>query len=453
MTGNDGLTIAHEAVRRARRAGADAAEAYYEDRHTTRIELREQQVESLTTAATRGLGLRVLVGQRVAYVYSADPAPRELGELARRAVALARVASPDPDAVLPSPPPALPQDDLRIDDPSLAEATLGSKIELLRRVERAARAEDRRVVGTEIARYTDSRGTVALASSLGVSVSYRRSFASAALVAVARQDGAALRGYGSTYGHGLAELDPEDAGRRAARRAAKPLGGRPLPTGRLTVVLVPEVAAELLGQLAQALSAEAVGKGRSMFAGRIGERIGSPLVTLIDQGNLVGGLASAPVDGEGVPTQRTVLLENGVLRGLLHSASTARRWGTTPTGNGQRASYRSAPEPGPSNLQLLAGERSPRALIGEVERGLLVLMTRNVGGINPISGDYSVGAVGVLIERGEETAPVAGVTIAANMREMLAGLVAAADDLHWSAGSAAIGCPTIRIEGMTVAGT
>jgi PmbA protein len=448
------LELAAEAVRLARRAGADQAEAYYEDRQTTAIELRNQQVEAFTAATTRGLGLRVLVGGASAYVYSPELAPRALSALARQAVRLAREASPDPDRELPDPTLAVaPPTDLAIFDPGLAEVSTDDKVELLRRLERLAQAADARIVGTENARYGDSSGLVALASSRGASGSYRRSSAWLSLALVARQDGAALRGYGLSHGRGFDQLSAQAAATQAVARAVKPLGGKPVPTQRATVVMEPEVAAELLGQLAQALSGEAVVKGRSMYAGRLGQRVGSELVTLVDDGGLVGGPASAPFDGEGVPAQRTVLVEQGLLRGFLHNSYSARRAEARSTGNGVRQSYRLMPDVGPTNLALLA-PTTPRAeLLGAVERGLQVVTTRNVGGINPISGDYSVGASGVWLEHGQEAGPVAGVTIAANLLDLLGNLVAVGDDFRWIPSGGASGSGALRFEGMTIAGS
>lgn len=447
------IELVAEVVRRARRAGAAEAEAYFEERRSTGLEVRDQEVEAVTASVTRGLGLRVFLADGAsAYAYSPELGPRALSELARRAVELARQAAPDPERGLPDEAPVALSGPLGILDPGLAEVPTEAKIELLRQTERLARAEDRRVQNTEIARYRDTLGGVALANSRGFAGSYEWSSAYVTLVAIARSDGQALRGYGLSTGHGFDDLDPELVGRQAARRAVKPLGGRPVPTQKASVVFEPEVAAELLGQIGQALSGEAVLKGRSMLAGRLGQRIGSPLVTLVDQGNLPGGLASAPFDGEGVPAGRTVLVEAGRLIGYLHNSYTARRTGTRSTGNGVRPSYRSTPEVGPTNLGL-RGETVPLAkLLGQVERGLLVLATRNVGGINPISGDYSVGAAGVWLERGQEVGPVAGVTIAAPLLDMLAGLVAIGDDLRWMPGGGAIGTGTLRIEGMTIAG-
>jgi PmbA protein len=447
------LDLVADVVRRARRAGAAEAEAFYDQRLTTGLELRDQQVEALTSAETRGLGLRVMLADGAsAYVYTPELSSRALGELARRAVALARQAAPDPDRGLPDQAPAALGEDLGLFDPTLAEVPTERKIDLLRQVERAARAEDPRVENTEIARYRDALGTAALANSRGLAGAFRWSSAYATLVVIARADGQALRGYGYSTGHGFDQIDAGFIGRQAARRAVKPLGGKPVPTQRATVVFEPEVAAELLTQLAQALSGEAVLKGRSMFAGRLGQRVGSELVTLVDQGNLPGGLGSAPFDGEGVPSGRTVLIDGGLLTGYLHNSYTARRLGVRSTGNGIRQSYRAPAEVGPTNFGLAPGPLRREALIGGVQRGLLVLTTRNVGGINPVNGDYSVGAAGVWLEDGQEAGPVAGVTIAANMLAMLSGLAAVADDLRWMPGSGAIGSSTVRIEGLTIAG-
>lgn len=446
------VDLVEDVVRRARRAGAEEAEAYFEERQTTRVELRDQAVEAVISAATRGLGLRVLLGGACGYAYTPDLKPVALDHLAQRAVALARVAAPELDRHLPALSPGGARGDLKIFDPALSEVALEQKIELLRLAERTARDDDRRVSGTETARYTDSYGSVALANSSGFAASYQRSSAWISLVVIASQDGEALRGYGLSAGRGFGELSAWTAGHEAARRAVLPLGGRPVRTGRFPVIMDPVAAAEFLGQVVQALSGEAVLKGRSMFADLPGDLVASPLVSLVDQGDLVSGLASSPFDGEGVPTRSTTLIDQGRLRGLLHNTITAQRRGAASTGNGVRQSYRAAPEVGPTNLRLV-GPTTPReALLASVGRGLRVVTTRNVGGINPVSADYSVGAAGVWIEDGQEAGPVAGVTIAANMRHMLANIAAVGDDFRWTPGAGAIGCGSLRVDDMMVAG-
>jgi PmbA protein len=445
------LSLCSDLVARGRQLGADEVEAYYSEQATTSVDVSEGQLESFTSAANRGVGLRVLVGGAFGYAYSSDSTEQGPAELLERAVRLAREATPDPLRALPDPRPVR-SGDLGIFDPDLEAFSTEDKIQLLSRLERVARETDGRVRNTHLARYSDAIGTYAIVSSRGISASFRSTGCYAALSAIARDDGEAQRGYGVTGGHGPRDLRVEEAGRRAALRAVAPLAGGPVPTQRAAVVMEPEIVAELLRGVTQALSAEAVLKGRSIFVDRAGERVGSALVTLSDDGSLPGGLSSTPVDGEGVPTERTSLIEGGVLRGFLHNTHTARRAGARSTGNGVRGSYRVPPEVGPTNLRLAPGTLSVDDLLSGVERGLYVVATRNVGGINPISGDYSVGASGRWIERGELAGPVTGVTIAAPMLDMLANLSALANDLRWLPGQGVVGAPTVRIDDVTIGG-
>ncbi len=438
-------------MRHALRATADEAEAFYSDQTTSAVEIVNGQLESVVSAAGRGVGLRALVGQRVGYAYSSDVSPEGRVELVEHAVRLAREATPDSHAGLPQAQP-LDEKELGIFDSALSAYPLEWKVDLLRRLETAARQADTRVHSTDLARYSDSIRTNAVVNSRGISTSYQATSCYATLVVIARHDGEAQRGHAVTAGRGPTELEAEETGRRAARRATAALGGTIMPTQRASVVMEPEVAAELLRGLTQALSAEAVLKGRSFLVGREGQRVSSPLITLVDDGSLPRAYATAPVDGEGVPTQRTELLQGGVLGGLLHSAYTARRAGASPTGNGLRPTHRVLPEVGPSNLLLEPGPLSADGLIAGVESGLLVVTTRNVGGINPVSGDYSVGASGRWIERGEVAGPVSGVTIAAPMLEMLANLSAIASDVRWIPGLGAVAAPSVRIDDVTIGG-
>lgn len=445
------LDIAETALERARLAGAAEAEAYVNDYRTSTIEVREGEVESLISAEARGVGVRVLRHGAVGYAYTTDLSESGIRDVAERAVRLAREATPDPQQTLAGPAPS-PLQDLEIFDAGLATVPAERKIDFLRAAERLARAEDSRVRTTQLARYVDGVGSVALANSRGLRTSYQQSSAYAVLVLVGGQDDQHQLGYAYTSGHGFEGLELEQLARDAARRAVSSLGGRPLPTGRTSVVMEPEIAAEFLSNVAQALSGEAVLKGRSMFLDKLGQQVADAGVTIVDQGNLRGGLASSPVDGEGVPTQRTVVIEQGTLQGFLHNLYTAARTGVQSTGNASRDSFRRTPEIGPTNLLLEPGDRSREAVIADVERGFYVITTRNVGGISPVSGDYSVGAAGLAIEGGQLAGPVAGVTIAASMPEMLAHLSARASDLRWVPGGGAIGSPTIRIDGMTLAG-
>jgi PmbA protein len=230
----------------------------------------------------------------------------------------------------------------------------------------------------------------------------------------------------------VAGLDPEAVGYRAGRRAVTPLGGSPLTTRRASVIFEPEIIAELLRVLGQALAGDAVAKGRSLFANRpgspwIGSRIGSAMVDLVDDGTLAGAPGTLPCES-------------------------AQRAGAASTGNGIRSTYRTMAEIGPTNLVLRPGDRAPAALVASVDEGLYVVATRNVGGISPVSGDYSVGASGRRIVNGELAEPVSGVTLAAPMLELLSNVREVGSDLRWMSGLGCIGAPTVLVDDVTIGG-
>jgi PmbA protein len=445
------LATCEDLVSRGRRAGADQIEAFLSDSRTTMIELANGELDGMVSAGNRGVGTRVIVGNSLGYAYSTDLSDQGRAELVERAVRLARESTPDQWRVLPDPRTGVAAD-LQIHDTEIPEIPPDRKLALLREAEEAARAQDPRVGALYLARYGDAVATSAIASSTGVSGAFRETGCYLSVSAIARQDGRALRGHAVSAARAFRDLDPREAGDRAAWRAACPLGGDLVPSQSATVVMEPEVAVELLRGVAQALTADAVQKGRSFLAGLEGAAVGSALVDIVDAGNLLGGYASAPFDGEGTPTQETTLIERGVVRGLLHSAYTARRAGAASTGNATRASYRTLPEVGATNLVLRPGAVSRDDLIRGVGRGLLVVSTRNVGGINPVSGDYSVGASGCWIERGELTHPVSGVTIASPMADMLRNISALGSALRWSPGASAYAAPVIRIDNVTIGG-
>ncbi|MCC6177072.1 MAG: TldD/PmbA family protein [Chloroflexi bacterium] len=461
---DDTLSLCADIVARARVAGADEAEAYCEASTTTTVDARATALESLTQASSRAVGVRVLVGGALGQTYGSDLDTEGRATLAEGAVQLARLATPDPLRTLPMPE-DIPAADLGIYDTALIRLAPDTIVTLLAELEETARAADPRVQDTHFARFQSVAERVTVVNSRGVAASYAATGCSVALSVIARANGEAQRGHASSIGRGPGDLDIAETGRRAARRATLSLGGGLMPTRRATVVLDPEIVAEWLRGLVQALAGDAVVKGRSVFATRkgsgaeqgagpwLGQHVGSPLVTLEDVGNLPGGPATAPVDGEGVPTRATRLIEQGVLRGFLHNTESAVQVGVHSTGNAVRASYRAAPEVGPTNLRLLAGDLPPDEIVRGVDDGLYVIATRNVGGINPVSGDYSVGASGRRIVRGELTEPVSGVAIAASLLDVLAGVAAVGSDPRWSGGQGAVYAPTVRVDGVTIGGS
>jgi PmbA protein len=448
----DYLKLAEDLVARA--SGGDVeAEAVVTHGQSTMIRVSAGEVREMSRAVSRGLGLRVIKSGRMGYAYTSDFTAPALESTLQAALALADTADHDEHRTLPRYAQApVSAADLRIYDDGLSGRSVEGKVDLLLEVERVALSYDPRVVATMYCSYHDELSRVYLANSLGFSGSYERTGIVAYLRAVARDESEQASGMGLGWSIFYGDLDPHEIGAEAARRALELLGGTPVRTQQAEVVLDPFAGTELLSFLAEALTGEATQRGRSFLMGKVGEKIAAEGVNLVDEGRLAGGLASAPFDGEGVPSSRTQLVANGRLEALLYDTYTANVEGTTSTGNGQRGSHRTLPRPAPTNLYLEASSTPVAELIGGVEEGLYVTSTMNTGGINPINGDYSVGASGLWVEKGEIVRPVTEVTVAGNMLDMLANVQGTANDLRFIPLAASVGAPTMVIGGMTIAG-
>jgi PmbA protein len=431
--------------------GARDVEAYAERGVSRRIKVYQGEVEQLVAAQRRGVGVRVFRDGAVGYASTSDLGPVGLADVVDRAVALASAADPDPDRVLPHdagpPAPVTPY------DPRLAAASDAQKIDLALSVEATALDADPRVKTVEDTVYADGDGEVFLASSAGVRRSYRANQCYAFTYVLAEEGGQIETGVSYAVGRALEDLDGPACGAEAAARACRLLGARRCPSMRATVVLDPFVAAAFFGVLSTALTAEAVQKGRSLFARREGETVADPGFALVDDGTHRDGPDSAPFDGEGTPRQRTPLIDGGVLQGFLHDSYTARKAGVRSTGNGLRGGYQGPPAVRSTNL-VVAGRQTPRdEIVAGADRGMLVTDAVGVhSGANPISGEFSVGISGVLIEGGRLTTPVREVTLAGDIIGMLKGIRALGDDARWVPGGSVL-TPSVVIEGMSIGGT
>lgn len=449
--------VAAIAVEAAIDAGADAAEGYASRSTGRQITVYDGEVESLQAAGGRGVGVRALLGGAQGYAYCSGDAPDDVRAAAIQAVDNARVTEPDPYAGLPAPARAEPIAGLWSD--GIASVSVGAKILLAKDIERAARAADARITTIEQTVYAESEGEVGLVSSAGARGEYRSSSCYAYLYAFAEADGDLTTGLAVTVGRGPADLDEEGCGREGAARAVRGLGGRPCPSFRGPVVFDPFVTASIVGAIGGMLSAEAVQRGRSPFADRLGAEIAAPGLALADDGRHPDGLASRPFDGEGVPTRRTPLIEAGTLRGYLHDTVTASRAGRAEgsTGNAVRGGYASGPSVGPTNLVLAAAPEATVTGLGALLAGLAdgLYVTEVVGlnaGVDPVSGDFSVGATGLRIRGGALAEPVKEVTVAGNLVEMLRRLSRVADDARWVPFGGSVLAPTALVDEMTVSG-
>jgi PmbA protein len=438
-------------LERAQARGAADIEVFGESSTSRRIKVYRQEVEQLTAAERRGVGVRVFKDGAVGHAYTSDLSDGALDQLVRQAVENADVSDPDEYMALPQPQgePA----DVHPYDPRLAEATDEERIAVALEVEATALAADPRVTTVEDTMYVDGEGEVFIASTAGVHGSFRAGQCYAFAYVLAEQEGQVETGYSYAVGRALEDLDPSFVGAEAAGRATRLLGAKKCPSMKAPVILDPFVSAAFFGVLSSALTADAVQKNRSLFAGREGDRVAGELLELVDDGTLPDGIDSAPFDGEGTPTGRTPLITGGVLQGFLYDSYTARKAGRASTGNGMRGGYSSLPGVRPSNL-VVAGAATPLDdIVAGIDRGVLV--TDAVGihsGANPISGEFSVGISGVLIEGGKYTTPVHEVTLAGDIVAMLTGIRALGDDARWIPGGSVF-TPSVVIEGMSIGGT
>jgi PmbA protein len=444
----DHRDLATELLTKARAAGATDADALVAEGTEFSVTVRKGEVETLTEAGSKALGIRVFVGRRTATSHTSDFSWPTLDRLVEETVGMARATGEDAAAGLPDETPPPDDVDLGLFDPSALELPTDQRIDRARRAEAVALATPG-IVNSQGGSWSSGEGRVVLANTRGFIGGYRTSSVSLSVVPQASRDGHMERDYWYTAGRGLCDLEaPEDVGRKAAERTLRRLGARQVPTAEVPVVFDPDTAAELLGTIYSAMSGYAVFRNATFLKDRLGEEVASPLLTIVDEGRRPRGLGSRPFDGEGLPTRRNVPLERGVLRYWLCDSYAARKIGAKPTGSARRG-VGGGPSVGAGNLYIEPGTSTPDEIVGGVARGLLV--TDLIGfGVNVVTGDYSQGAVGHWIENGRLVHPVHEVTIAGNLRDMLRDVDAVGSDLVFRSSSAA---PTLRIRRMTLSGS
>jgi PmbA protein len=446
MSNDDVVDRALESLRAGRVA---TAEVLVRDALSGSVETKDDAIDVVTARGERGLGVRVLDGQRIGFAHTSDLAPPGIEACVDQARRMATITEPDEDIRIAAAP--LEIVDLDIYQPGLEDRPLADRGAIALAVEQAARSLDPRITHFRKTSYSDAEVTTVIATTQGVRASYRESFCGAMTSAVATENGERQIGYHGEGARRLAELDPASIGTRAAQRAIEKLGAKPFPTQKLPVLLDPWMAMSLLGAISPLFSADNVLKGRSLFAGKVGARVANERVTIIDDARRKGGLRSAPFDGEGVATTTRTLIQRGVLRGYLVNLKTARKLSTAPTGNARRGSYASPSRIGPSNFYIEAGTDDPGALVRGLDRALAVTSLLNLHTIDPVSGEFSLGATGTYLEKGAPMHTVQGITIAGNLTHLLSSISGVGTDLTF--GSGGIGSPTLVIAELSVGGT
>ncbi len=462
--------LAADVLARALKAGATDAEAVVYEGDEFNVRVRLGQVETLKESGSRAVGLRVFIAsgkaQRTASTSSSDFSPESIERLVSGAVTLARITSEDPFAGLPEESAfgqhVVAAQRLYFDD--VNQQAPADRIRIAREVEAAAMASDTRIQNSGGGDFDAATAHKIMMNSRGFTGEYRRSYCGFSAQPIAHDEaGNMQRNYWYSNARTTRLLeDPVAIGHEAARRALRRLGARRVPTQQAPVVFSAEIARSIIGNIFDAANGDAIYRHATFFADMLGQRVAGDNVTVIDDGTLVfdhvspdqaggiqtGGFGTSPFDGEGLPTRRTVLVENGILKSYVMNTYTARKLGMASTGNASR-SLASNPGIGAGNFFLQPGTVTPEQIIGDVKNGLYVTETMGFG-VNLVTGDYSQGAAGLWIENGELAYPVEEITIAGNLKDMYQNISAIGNDLVFRSASAA---PTLRIDGMTIAGS
>src|ERR1700691_2655425 len=442
--------LAQDIVRRAMTGGATAAECVVREGDEFSTLVRLGQVETLKESGSKAIGVRVFNGQRAASTYSSDFSREGLDRMVKAALQLSKITSRDPFGGIPEASQlGSLTGDLDLYHEDVYSLPGPDRIDYARRTEKAALDFDPRIKNSEGGSFDAATGHKVLANSHGFVGEYRRSYCSVSAVPIAQnEDGAMQRDYWFSVARTLTKLEsPEQVGKVAAERTLRRLGARKVKTAQVPIIFDPMVATSILEHIFEGVNGDSVYRGASFLAGKLGQKIAGDNVTVIDDGTMRGGFGTSPFDGEGVPTRRTLVIENGVLKSYILNTYTAKKLGLQTTGNASRG-LAGTPGIGPGNYFLEPGKKTPQELIAEIKEGLYV--TEFLGhGANLVTGDYSRGASALWISGGELSYPVEEITVAGNLKEMFFNISEIANDLEFRVSVAA---PTIRIDGLTVGG-
>jgi PmbA protein len=441
--------LGREVLAIAKNKGASAGDVVMAESDSFFVTVRMGEVEKISQAGEKRLGLRLFLGNSSASASTSDISKKSIQKLVDDTVTMARATAQDPHGGLPAAE-LLARDlpELDLLDDSARNVTVDEKIQIALDTEKSALAFDSRITNSEGAEFSNQYGRVIYVSSHGFAGEYSGSTFGHSVSPVAKHDGAMQRDYWYSSNRKFAKLESsKHVGEKAAMRVLRRLGGRKVKTCEAPVVFDPDMAASLLRSLSSAISGYSLYKGASFLAGKLGTKIGSDLLNVIDDGTIPGALGSRPFDGEGLPIRKKSVVENGELKSYLLDTYSGKKLGMASTGNASR-SVGEPPGVAPANFYLAPGKDSPEQIIGSVKSGLYV--TEMIGfGVNMVTGDYSRGAAGLWIEDGELAFPVEEITIAGNLKDMFQNIESVGNDLDMRARVAA---PTVKISRMTIAG-
>lgn len=412
------------------------------------VEAKGQRVDRWLRTTNQGLAIRAVRGGRLGFAATTEINARAVHQAAKAALAALKVVAPSAEAVLPSPQSA----EGRLDEPAstpLDQLPDEAKIDVAMTLESTAMAADSRIRRVQHPRYEEARRRMIVVNNHGVAADASRAICSCELKVVADAGAAPESAYDFDYGTAFTALDPAECARRAARRALAKLGAERISGGALPVLFDQRAASCLVKLLASSFFAESIQRGKSLLAGKRGERYYHPLVTVVDDGLLPGGIASFPFDGEGIPRRRTLLIRDGIIESWLYDGARASRDGVHSTGSCLRESIHRLPVIGVSNCFLKPGSATPEAVARQMGNGVLITDLLGVHTANAVSGAFSLGAEGFVVSGGVAAAPFRGVTVAGNVHEVFKRVAAVGSDLRFFG---SCGSPSMLVEGLMVSG-
>jgi PmbA protein len=429
------LELASKVVARARRG--EQLEVYVSRGKELDVRAYEGEIESLSSSASAGVGVRSVTGGRQGFAYAGSLDEAVVADTLADARDNATFVTPDEHVGLAEPD-GVAHASLDLWDESVMSTPTATKVALALDLERRARGADDRVRQVAYCDYGDMAVESAVASSTGIAATSGRTVCSLSVMAIAGEGADSQTGFGFSAGRSPSELDLVRTASDAVERATRLLGAKKAKSGRFVVLLDPRVTSSLLGIVASAFSGEAVTKGRSLFAGRVGEEVAVSMLEIVDDPTDARAFGASRYDAEGLACRRNVLIEGGVLRGFVFDTVSARRASTASTASAVRGGYATTPVAGCRAVLLSPGALDARGIMSEVGEGLYVQSVSGIhSGVNPVSGDFSVGAEGLMVRGGELAEPVREVTIASTLQRMLQSVLHIGRDVEWLPGVAA----------------
>jgi PmbA protein len=432
------------------KAVSDEAEVYLNTREHLNIDVLNRKIESVDNVTDGGIAIRMIKDKRMGFAYTGDFDEYSVETLIAQALDNSKSSAPDENIGFPEPKPQTVT--MNLVEPDIAGTSLEQKKKFALEMEAAAHSYDNRVKITEKISYTDSVSTTVIANSKGIDIIYMKAICGAVADVIAKEDGLMESGMWLKFSTRFKDLDPRLIGEEAAKMAAIMLGAKPEKGGRAPIVLSPYVCSTLLSAISPALSAESAQKGKSVFASGIDKRVASIKLNITDSGILKDGLSSVPYDDEGVPTRETIIIKDGSLRSFIHDSYTAKKAKTSSTANSSRSSFMAQPGIQPTNLFIKPGLKTQDEMINAMSKGFLVKNIMGAHTINPISGDFSIGFSGFLIENGKISRPVRSMTIAGNILDLFNHIEEIGSDIMFFPHSGNIGSPSILIANLSVSG-